>query len=477
MSIIQKTPWTRQPQFPVAIDPKWINAGLVALFDQNGRNLVDQKLSLADVGTFTKRFTASGIGLSNGGTAYKTASGSIANLIAPRDTAFTVLGVVAPNTTGLTNTYFAQQSGTNQIGVIYGYVANSIEFFAPGFTGSDPRTGSALVISDALPHNFCYSYDGSNWSGCLDGKVIFNTPRTFNLQGSRTGGVLYAASGGVSPTNATFNLWAVFNAGVPLAVQRQLTENPWQLFAPLPRGPWAPTEIPGITFDAASNSGYQSASAGYSWSHTCSGDDRYLVVGISLLSVAQTVTAMTYNGVTMALLFAQSSATGAARIEIWGLAAPAIGTNTISATLSGSIASAGNASSYNGVHQTSPTEGAAGADATNTGAADATVNVTTTADKDFVVDIVATDDVAITVGAGQTQTGNVTGAGGSGAMSYEGPKTPAGSVTMSWTNVGALATWVTGGIALRPVTASTLGGSFISNILHGAAIAIKGYFA
>lgn len=227
------------------------------------------------------------------------------------------------------------------------------------------------------------------------------------------------------------------------------------------------TEVPvaGIAFDAATNSTYQAAASTYSWSHTCTGSDRYLVVGISMLSLAQTVTSITYNSIPLTLLGVQASVTGAARVELWGLVAPSTGSNTIAVTLSGAIASAGVAASYTGVHQTSPTEGFNSAQATNVGAADATVNVTTVANNDWVVDIIATDDTAITVGAGQTSRNNVTGAGGSGADSDEGPKTPAGTVTMSWTNVAALATWSIGAIALRPIAASNLNQSSTGSLL------------
>lgn len=212
-----------------------------------------------------------------------------------------------------------------------------------------------------------------------------------------------------------------------------------------------------ITFDAASGSGYKTASSTYSWNHTCAGTDRYLVVGISMLSViGSSVTGITYNGVAMTFLGSRASVSGAVRVELWGLVAPATGTNSIAVTLSAGLDSIGSASSYNGVHQVSPAEGEADASATNVGAADATVNVVTVAVGDMVVDIVATDDTAITVGAGQTSRNNQTGALGSGAMSSEGPISPAGSVTMSWTAVAALATWSIAAIALRPVAASTL---------------------
>lgn len=226
-----------------------------------------------------------------------------------------------------------------------------------------------------------------------------------------------------------------------------------QPIRPLIRRPFFSTLI---AWDSSSNSGYQAAASTYNWSHTCSGNDRYLVVGISMLSLAQTVSSITYNSVPLTLIGVRNSVSGAARIELWGLLAPSLGTNVIEVTLTGAIASAGLASSYTAVHQTSPIEAFNSAQATNIGAADATVDVTTVADLDWCVDIVASDDTAITVGAGQTQTGNVTGAGGSGAMSYEGPKTPPGSVTMSWANVGALATWTIGSVALRPVSAASL---------------------
>lgn len=211
----------------------------------------------------------------------------------------------------------------------------------------------------------------------------------------------------------------------------------------------------GILFDAASNSSYQTAQSTYSWSHTCTGSSRYLTVGISMLSVGgSSVSGITYNSVAMTKIDAKASVSGAVRAELWGLVAPATGSNTIAVTLSASLDSIGTASSYTGVHQTTSYEGTADASATNVGAADATVNVTTVADNDWCVDVVATDDTAITVGAGQTSRNNVTGTLGSGAMSTEGPKTPAGSVTMSWTAVGALATWSIVSTALRPVEAA-----------------------
>lgn len=207
----------------------------------------------------------------------------------------------------------------------------------------------------------------------------------------------------------------------------------------------------GITFDAASNSGYQAAQSTYSWSHTCTGTDRFLAVDVSLLSAGSTVSGITYNSVALSLIAAKSTVTSFGRIESWGLANPASGSNTIAVTLSGSIASSAGAVSYAGVHQTVPTEGAATNQATNVGAADATVDVTSVADQCWIHAAVATDDTAIT--AGQTTRNNVTGAGGSGADEDFGPQAAA-TKTMNYTNVGALATWAIAGYAIRPTGAS-----------------------
>lgn len=214
----------------------------------------------------------------------------------------------------------------------------------------------------------------------------------------------------------------------------------------------------GIAFDAASNSTYQTAQSTYSWNHTCTGSNRELIVTISMLSVAgSSVTGITYNSVAMVFLGAKASVSGAVRIEMWGLVNPSSGLNSIAVTLSTGLDSIGGAISYTGVHQTSPTEGFNSASATNVDAADATVTITTVADNDWVVAGVASDDTAIT--AGQTSRNNVTGALGSGAdEDNNAAKTPAGGVTMTYTNIAALATWSIAGIALRPIAAASLGG-------------------
>lgn len=210
----------------------------------------------------------------------------------------------------------------------------------------------------------------------------------------------------------------------------------------------------GIEFDAASNSGYQAATNTYNWNHTCTGTDRFLAVDVSFLSVAgTTVTGITYNSVALTLIGQQASVSGACRVSSWGLVNPTSGTNSIVVTLSAATTSAGTAVSYNRVHQTTPTEAFNGAQATNVGAADATVTITTVADLSWVHAAIASDDTAIT--AGQTTRNNVTGALGSGANEDNGVALAASTAqAMTYTAVGALATWAIAGYAIRPTFAS-----------------------
>lgn len=220
----------------------------------------------------------------------------------------------------------------------------------------------------------------------------------------------------------------------------------------------------GIQFDAAANSGYQAASSSYTFNRTCTGTERFLTVDIALLSAGQTVTSVVddFGGGAIPMVFigARSTVSSVGRIEQWGLVAPVTGTKSIQVNLSGSIASSSAAVSYTGVHQTSPTEGFNSNQATNVGAADATVAVTPVADYCWIHAAVATDDTAVT--AGQRARNNVSGAGGSGADEDTGPIYPAGVTTMSYTDVGALATWAIAGYAIRPSNASALGAHLLA---------------
>lgn len=236
--------------------------------------------------------------------------------------------------------------------------------------------------------------------------------------------------------------------------------SPFTPVKPTYRRWFLPSITAGIVFDAASNSGYQAASGNYVFNRTVgTGNNRFLAVEVSILGApGTTVTSVTDDdgggNVAMTFIGRGSSATGAGIVEFWGLVNPISGTKSIRVQLSGAVASAGVARSYENVNQASPYANFNSAQATNVGAADATVTITTVATGSWVLAAIATDDTTVT--ANQTSRNNVSGAGGSGADEDTGGLVAPGTTAMSYTNVGALATWVIGGYELRPDTAAGL---------------------
>ena len=79
--------------------------------------------------------------------------------------------------------YLRHPSDTGkQHAIIVGFVDDAVEFFSTGFTGSDPRTGSQISVPDNTSiHQYAYTYNGSTWTGYLDGIEVFSTSRTFSL--------------------------------------------------------------------------------------------------------------------------------------------------------------------------------------------------------------------------------------------------------------------------------------------------------
>lgn len=103
-----------------------------------------------------------------------------------------------------------------------------------------------------------------------------------------------------------------------------------------------------IAFDATAT-GAQTTNASITWSHTCTGSNRILVVLYSYATGSTTTTA-TYGGVAMTELLRMRSDS----IHVFLLMNPASGTNTVSVNESGSgVAKKGISSSYTGTKQTS----------------------------------------------------------------------------------------------------------------------------
>lgn len=208
-----------------------------------------------------------------------------------------------------------------------------------------------------------------------------------------------------------------------------------------------------IALDAASSTSAMSANP-VIFSHTVSGADRFLIVGASWANGSSvTVTGVTYDSVAMTLIDEESnldsfgSPLGA---SLWGLIGPNTGTHDVSITFdSGGPAPAlCGASSWTGVHQTTPLGTAAKATGDGT---TPTVNVTSAANE-VVVDVMVGYLSSGTPGTGQTADWNLDSLSVTGAGSHEAG---AGTVTMSWTIGGGFTdNWRIVAVPLKPAAAA-----------------------
>lgn len=215
-----------------------------------------------------------------------------------------------------------------------------------------------------------------------------------------------------------------------------------------------------INIDATSapnTTAWQAGLSAQSWSHTCSGSDRCLLVGVTIYhSAARTVSGITYNGVALTKIAGITAALEGNQqdCELWYLANPTSGTNTITVTLSAAANFwAPLAASYTGV------DTAAAIDANNTGQNTSnstnapTVSVTTVADNDWLVGFAWSR-----AGVPSASTGTIDRIRNTGtwcALSdSNGAKSPAGSYNLAWT--ASSGTWpgvVTA--ALKPLASTT----------------------
>ena len=94
----------------------------------------------------------------------------------------------------------------------------------------------------------------------------------------------------------------------------------------------------------------------FSVSHTTSGTDRLMLVGVSMnLGGSQTVSSVTYNGDSLSLVGVEEA--GDARIDIWALLAPDVGTFNVDIAFSSPTdGNTAGVMTFTGVDQSTPLE-------------------------------------------------------------------------------------------------------------------------
>lgn len=214
-----------------------------------------------------------------------------------------------------------------------------------------------------------------------------------------------------------------------------------------------------ISFDATAKSSIATTSP-IAWNHTVAASANFLVVGVyagSSIGTA-TVTAVTYNGVSMTEVSHLSGTLGARNGEasIWFLHAPATGTHQVSVTWStGSSPEAfGVSTSYIGAQNSDTADSTNVAGPTTSGTA--SVVVTTVADNAWVFGMMIVQN-ALTAGhAGNTVRGEASGTNFSGGgEDTNAPVHPAGNQTMSWTLNSTTRAWIMVGASFAPLVTST----------------------
>ena len=213
------------------------------------------------------------------------------------------------------------------------------------------------------------------------------------------------------------------------------------------------------TVAVSAYSGAVPASSGSSVtvSHTVSGSNRLLLVGITLGSNTQQTrqaTSVTWNGAALTLVGAVNHVTAPSRsrTEIWRLVAPTAGAYDVVVNLNGSLDSTGyqavvSVMSFTGVDQTTPL----GTYASSSGTA-ATQSVAISS---------AANELAFAVAGAQTQL--LTNSGNTEywndntmyrTFAAGGTKAGASSVTMTWTK-GTTSIWTMSGVSIKPAAAAT----------------------
>jgi hypothetical protein len=199
-----------------------------------------------------------------------------------------------------------------------------------------------------------------------------------------------------------------------------------------------------LTFDAAGGSAGSGTTL--TFSHTCTGADRILFVGVSWQGNGITISSVTYNGVAMSELWdVAHSSLGAYHSGGLILANPATGANDVVITFSGSadLSSAGSVS-FTDADTSSPNRTAVTADGSST---TASVNASDAVSGDIVVDAATCALNAIAVGADQTsryEDDAILGSNQSLSVSTQ-PGASGGVMTATFAD----GTWVTGAVALK----------------------------
>ncbi len=333
-------------------------------------------------------------------------------------------------------------TGANTVNVTLGGTVDDVFAGATTYTGVDQTTPmesyaglngynspTSITIRAYGANSWLYSVIGnasSNSNIDVDSSTTTERWEQANFPGGAAGGTHGPVSAGVN--TISWQHTNNFSAICAMAIR--------------PAGETPATGVVGA------QSTIDSSVSSLSWKQSVSGADRLLIVGVGsddATSGDRVVSSVTFNGINLTNAHSKDYSTAASRCELWQLRNPPAGFYTITVTMAGTVTRLGAGSLVmTGMNPY------AVVDATGSGegySSTASSTVTTITDRAYVVDLVLHHNVSgLTPGAGQTEYWEqYPGGDRSLAMTLEGPKTPAGSVTMDqtvgsdnyWTSVAA----------------------------------------
>lgn len=221
-----------------------------------------------------------------------------------------------------------------------------------------------------------------------------------------------------------------------------------------------------IAVDTSTESSAASGAGPFTWSHTCTGSNLVLVVLVKLNGggTVRTVTGITYNGVSLTHNAAsdKSFAADSLSSEIWYLANPATGANTISVSIDavGNASFGGGAVSFSGANVSSVPDGDGG-NAAGSGSGAISDSATTSFANTFLVDIAGSNSSNASTPTSSTSTVQQTfinnaNSGNMGIGTLK--KVVAGAQAMAW-NLGVNADYTHSIIGIREFVASAASAS------------------
>lgn len=205
-----------------------------------------------------------------------------------------------------------------------------------------------------------------------------------------------------------------------------------------------------LAFDA-STGGQVSPGTSLTYSHTCTGSDRILIVAVGVNTETDVVTGVTYNTVAMTRDVYQTNAGGSIGAYLYRLVNPATGANDIVVSTNTSVNIRSASASYTGAKQSGQPDATA---SNETDAADSTtLSITSIADNCWAVSAETNDQSNPANGTNWTErsanAGGVCGIGDSNAVI-----TPAGALSQTINREGAgPAGWVQVSLTIAPIPA------------------------